>query len=210
MIANPAIPYTAALSHPFTLNDLRMRRSMAEEPSSSSALALSGLALAVALAIGAFVWLNPLRLFTPTEASPPALAFVPSAEPARSIESQEIIAPLTPVPATKSVEVPNAPAPAVQAPRVPAPVVRHRAAGIKPESRGKAMDKTKTTVLQADPTERTAPSVLLTKPEENAAPSVLPTKPEETTDAPIVLKQADDTGNAPKSAVTNDQTPVTE
>jgi hypothetical protein len=86
MITNPAIPYPAALSHPFTLNDLRMHRSMPEEPSSNSALALPGLALAVVLAIGAYIWLSPLGLFAPTEASPPALAFVRSAEPARPIE----------------------------------------------------------------------------------------------------------------------------
>ena len=197
MIANPAIPYSAAVPHPFTLNDLRMHPSVAEEPSSTSALTRSGLVLAVVLAIGAFIWLDPLRLFTPTEASPPAPAFVPSAEPARPSERQEIIAPLTPVPATKSVEVPIAPAPVVQAPHVPAPVVRPRATSIKPESRANPMDKTNTTVPQASPMEKTAPPVLLTKPEER-------------TDAPIVLKLGDDTKNVPKPATTNDQTPMTE
>ena len=210
MIANPAIPYPAAVPHPFTLNDLRMHSSIAEEPSSISALTLSGLVLAVVLAIGAFIWLDPLRLFTPTEASPPAPAFVPSAEPARPTARQEIIAPLTPVPATKSVEVPIAPAPVVQAPHVPALVVRPRAASIKPESRGNPMDNTNTTVLQASPKEKTAPPALLTKPEEKTAPPVLLTKPEERTDAPIVLKLGDDTKNAPKPGATNDQTPVTE
>jgi hypothetical protein len=111
MIASPAIPSPAAVPHPFALNDLRMHSSIAEEPSSTSALTLYGLVLAVVLAIGAFIWLDPLRLFTPTEARPPAPAFVPSAEPARPIERQEIIAPRTPVPATKSVEVPIPPAP---------------------------------------------------------------------------------------------------
>lgn len=211
MIANPAIPSPAAVPHPFTLNDLRAHSSIAEKPSSTSALTLSGLVLAVVLAIGAFIWLDPLRLFTPTEASPPAPAFVPSAEPARPTARQEIIAPLTPVPATKSVEVPIAPAPVVQAPHVLAPVVRPRAASIKPESRGNPMDKTNTTVLQASPKEMTAPPALLTKPEEKTAPPVLLTKPEEGTDAPIVPKLADDTKNdAPKPAATNDQTPVTE
>ena len=205
MIANPAIPYPAAVPHPFTLNDLRMHSSIAEEPSSTSALTLYGLGLAVVLAIGAFIWLDPLHLFTPTEASPPAPAFVPSAEPARPTARQEIIAPLTPVPATKSVEVPIAPAPVVQAPRVLAPVVRPRAASIKPESRGNPMDKTNTTVPQV----KTAPPVLLTTPEEKAAPPLLLTNPEEKTDAPIVLK-LDDTKNAPKPAATNDQAPVTE
>ena len=205
MIANPAIPYPAAVPQPFTLNDLRMHSSIAEEPSSISALTLSGLVLAVVLAIGAFIWLDPLRLFTPTESSPPAPAFVPSAEPARPTARQEIIAPLTPVPATKSVEVPIAPAPVVQAPHVPALVVRPRAASIKPESRGNPMDKTNTTVLQV----KTAPPVLLTTPEEKAAPPLLLTNPEEKTDAPIVLK-LDDTKNAPKPAATNDQAPVTE
>jgi hypothetical protein len=197
MIANPAIPSPAAVPHPFTLNELRAHSSIAEEPSSTSALTLSGLVLAVVLAIGAFIWLDPLRLFTPTEATPPAPAFVPSAEPARPIERQEIIAPPMPVPATKSVEVPIAPAPVVQAPHILAPVVRPRAASIKPESRGNPMDKTNTTVLQASPEEKTAPPVLLTNPEEK-------------TDAPIVLKLGDDTKNAPKPAATNDQTPLTE
>ena len=196
MIANPAVPHPAAVPHPFTLNDLRGHRSIAKKPSSTSTLILSGLVLVV-LAISVFIWLDPLRLRTPTEASPPAPAFVPSAEPARPTERQEIIAPLTPVPATKSVEVPIGTAPVVQAPRAPAPVVRARAASIKPESRGNPMDKTNTTVLQAKPEEKTAPPVLLTKPEEK-------------TDAPIVLKLGDDTKNAPKPAATNDQTPVTE
>jgi hypothetical protein len=197
MIANPAIPHPAAVPHPFTLNDLRAHSSIAEEPSSTSALTRSGLILAGVLAIGAFIWLDPLRLFTPTEASPPAPAFVPSPKPVQPTERLEIIAPLAPVPATKSVEVPIAPASVVQAPHVAAPVVRPRPASIKPESRGNPMDKTNTTVLQAKPEEKTAPPVLLAKPEEK-------------TDAPIVLKLGDDTKNAPKPAATNDQTPVTE
>jgi hypothetical protein len=135
MIANPAIPSPVAVPHPFTLNDLRMHTSIAEAPSSTSALTLSGMVLAVVLAIGAFLWLDPLHLFTPTEASQPAPAFVPSPEPALSIERQQIITPLTPVPATKSVEVPIAPALVVQAPHVLAPVVRPRAANIKPEEK---------------------------------------------------------------------------
>src|SRR5512133_1720400 len=101
MIANPAIPYPAAVALPFTFDDLRVQSSIVEEPSSTSALTLSGLVLAVVLAIGAFIWLDPLRLFTPTEASPPAPAFVPSAEPPPPTERQQSIAPLTPVPATK-------------------------------------------------------------------------------------------------------------
>ena len=195
MIANPAIPSPAAAPHPFTLNDLRAHSSIAEVPSSTSALTRSGLVLAGVLAIGAFIWLDPLRLLTPTEAGPPAPAFVSSAEPARPTERQEIIAPRTPVPATKSVEVPLAPV--VQAPHVLAPAVRPRAASIKPESRANPVDKTNTTVLQA-------------KPEEKMAPPVLLAKPEEKTDAPIVLKLGDDTKIAPTPAATNDQTPVTE
>jgi hypothetical protein len=193
MIVNPALPSPAA--GPVTLNDLRVHDSIAGEPSSTSAMTFSGLVLAVLLAIGAFMWLDPLHLFTPTEASPPAPAFVPSAEPARPIERQEIIAPPTPVPATKSIEIPVAPV--VQAPHVIAPVVRPRAASIKPEARGNPMDKTNTTVIEASPKEKTAPPALLTKPEEK-------------TDAPIVLKLGDDIKNAPKPAATNDQTPVTE
>ena len=202
MIANPAIPSPAAA--PLTLNDLRAHSSIAEEPSSTSAVTFSGLILAVVLAIGAFIWLDPLRLFTPTEASPPAPAFVPLPEPPRPIERQEIIAPPTPITATKSNELPVPTAPVVQAPHVLlAPVLRPRATSLKPESRGAPMDKTNTTVLQASPKEQTAPSVLLTTPEEKAAPPLLPTKPEEKTDAPIVLKLGDDTKNAPKPAATN-------
>jgi hypothetical protein len=205
MIANPAISYPGGVPHPFTLNDLRAHNTIAEEPSSTSALTLSGLALAVVLAIGALIWL----LLTPTETSSPAPAIVPSAEPARPTERQETTAPLTPVPATKSVEVPIAPSPVVRAPQVPAPVVRPRATSIKPESRGNPMDKTNTTVRQASPKEKTAP-VPLTKPEEKTAPPALLTKPEEMTDAPIVPKLGDDTENVPKPAAANDQTPVTE
>ena len=205
MIANPAIPYPAAVPHPFTLNDLRAHSSIAEEPSSTSAVTRSSVVLAAVLAIGAFIWLDPLHLFRSTESSPPASAIVPSAEPARPAARQEIIAPLTPVPATKSVEVPIAPAPVVQAPHVPATVVRPRAASLKPEPRGNSMDKTNTPVPQV----KTAPPVLLTTPEEKAAPPLLLTNPEEKTDAPIVLK-LDDTKNAPKPAATNDQAPVTE
>lgn len=217
MIANPAIP------HPFTLNDLRVHSTISEEPSSTSALTLAGVALAVVLAIAAYSWPAPLRWFTPTEANPPAPAFVPSAEPARPIERQEIIAPLTPVPATKSVEAPIAPAPVVQAPHVPAPVVRPRAATLKPESRGNPIDKTNTTVRQATPIEKAsppvllnkaeeklAPPVLLTRPAEMLSPPVLLTKPEEKTEAPIIRKLGDDARNAPKPAATNDPAPVTE
>ena len=216
MIANPAIPYPAAVPHPFTLNDLRAHSSIAEEPPSTSAMTLYGLALAVVLAIGAFIWLDPLRLFTPTEASPPAPALIPSAEPARQIERQEIIAPRTAVPAMKSVEVPIAPV--VQAPHVLAPAVRPRAASIKLESRGNPMGNTNTAVLHATPKEKlltkpeeeTAAPVVLTTPEGKAAPSALLTKPEERTDAPVVPKVGDDTKDAPKPAATNAQTPVTE
>jgi hypothetical protein len=193
MIANPVIPSPAAGPHPFTLNDLRVHSSVVEEPSSISALTISGLVLA----IGAFIWLDPLHLFTPTKASPPAPAFVPPAEPARLIERQETIAPPTPAPAAKSVEVPVAPAPLVQAPHVPAPLVRPRGASIEPEFRGNPTDKTNTTVLRATPKEQTVLPVLLTKPEEK-------------TDVPIVVKLGDDTNNAPKPATTDDQAPVTE
>jgi hypothetical protein len=83
-------------------------------------------------------------------------------------------------------------------------MVGPRAASVKPETRGKSMDKTNLTVLQASPKEK-----LLTKPEEETALTALVTKPEERMSAPIVLKLRDDT-TAPKSAATNDQTPVTE
>jgi hypothetical protein len=113
MIANPAIPYPAAVPHPFTLNDLRVHDTIGEKPSSSSSstLTLYGMGLAVVLAIGAFIWLDPLHLFTPTEASLPGPAF---------------IAPLTPAPATKSVAAPIAPVPLVQAPRVSVLVVQKK------------------------------------------------------------------------------------
>jgi hypothetical protein len=209
MIANPAIPYPGGVPDSFTLNDLRVHDTIEEKPSSHSTLTLSGMGLALVLAIGAFIWLDPLHLFTPTEASPPAPAIVPSAAPARPTERLEIIAPLTSVPATKSIEVPIVPAPVVLAPQVPAPVVQPRAASIKPESRGIPMLKTNTTVPQASPKEKTAPPVL-TKPEDQMASPALLTKPEEKTDTPIVPKVGDDTKNAPTPAPTNDQAPVTE
>ena len=199
MIANPAIP------HPYTLNDVRVHSSIAEEPSSTSALTVSGLAVAALLAIGMFIWLDPLRLLTPIEESPPTRAIVPSAEPARPTERQAIIAPLTPVPATKSIEVPIATAPAIQASHIPAPAARPRAAGNKPN-----LDKTNTTVLETSPKEMTAPPVLLSKPEQEMAPPVPVIKTEQATDAPIVPKLGDDIKNEPKPGAANGQAPVTE
>jgi hypothetical protein len=196
MIVHPTAPSPAAVSHSFTLNDLRVHRSIAEEPSSISALTISGLVLAAVLAFGAFIWLDPLHLFTPTEARPPAPAFVPS-EPAGPVETQGITAPLAPVPETKSVEAPIAPASMIQAPHVPPPVVRPRAASIKSESRGNPIDKANATVLQASPKEQTALPVL-------------PAKPDEKTDAPMVLKLGDETKNVSKPATTDDQASVTE
>jgi len=210
MIANPAIPSPVSVPHAFTLNDLRPHSAVAEVPSSTSVLNVSGLVLAVVLAIGAFIWLDPLHLFSPTEASPPAPAIVPPAEPARQIERQEIMAPMTPVPATKSVEVPIAPAPAVQAPHVSVPVVHPRAANAKSESGRNPIDSTNSTVLKTTPMETTAPPVPLSKPEEMATPPALPIKPAEKLDTSIVAKPTDDTGNAPKPAATKDPTPVTE
>jgi hypothetical protein len=211
MIANPAIPFPGAVPQPFTLNDLRVHDTLREEaPAPTSKLSLYGMGLAVILAIGAFMWLDPMHLFTPTEESAPAPAAVPSALPARTIEKQEIIAPLTPVPATKSLEAPIAPAPVVQAPQVQAPVVQRRAASAKPESRAIPIDKAKAVVPQAVPMEPTAPPMLLSKPAEPAPPPALLTKPEEKTDMPIVPKLVDDTKIAPIPAATTSQAPVTE
>jgi len=203
MIENPASPSPGAVPHPFTLNDLRphWHSSIPEEPSATYRRALYGLVPTVVVAIGAFIWLDPLHLFARTEASPPAPAVVASAEPAPPTEKLEVTAP--PVPATKSVEAPIAPV--VQAPQVPAPAVRHRAASVKPQSRGNPMDRTNTASLPASPKE--SPQ---TKPEQETAPPALATKPEESTDAPIVPKPDDDTKSAPKPAATDDQPPVTE
>ena len=212
MIENPARPSPGAVPHPFTLNDLRpWHSSIPEEPSTAYRLTLYGLVPAVVVAIGAFIWLDPLHLFARTEANPPAPPPVASAEPAPPAERTEVTAPPTPVPMTKSVEAPTASA--VQASRVPAPVVRHAvqpavqpsAASVKPESRGKPKDRTNTAALAASPKENP-----LTKPEQETPPPALVTKPEERTDAPIVPKPDDDTKNAPKPAAANDQSPVTE
>jgi hypothetical protein len=201
MIANSATPYPGD-PHPFTLNDLRVQNTVPDVPSTTSTLTLAGVAVAAALAIGAFVWADPLHWFTPHEASQPTPAVAPSGVAARPTESQEITAPLTPVPPTKSVEAPIAPAPTARAPQAAAPVVQPRAASIKPESRRTPADKTNTKLAQASTNEKTAPPAL-TRPEEQATPPVL-----ERTDAPIVPKVADDTKNTPKPAATNDQTPA--
>jgi hypothetical protein len=205
MIANPASASPEAAPHPFTLNDLRphVHSSIPEEPPSAYRLTVYGLVPTVVVAIGAFIWLDPLRLFARTEASPPAPTLVASAQPALPTERQEVIATRPPVPATKSVEAPIAPV--VQAPHAPAPVVRPNAASVKPRSRGNPVDRTNTTVLPASPKEN-----LLTKSEQETAPPALLTKPEERTDAPIAPKPDDDTKNAPKPDATNDQPPVTE
>jgi len=203
MIADPTSPSPGAVPHPFTLNDLRpsVHSSAPEEPSSTYRLTLYGLVPTVVVAIGAFIWLDPLHLFARTEARPPTPALVASAGSALPTERSEVTAQPTPVPATKSVEAPIAPV--VRAPHVPAPV-RPSVASVKPESRGNAMDRTNTTVVPAIPKEN-----LLTKPEQETAPALL-TKPEERADAPIVPKPDDDTKNAPKPAATNDQQPAAE
>ena len=208
MIENPASPSPEAVPHPFTLNDLRpWHSSIPEEPSSTYRLTVYGLVPTVVVAIGAFIWLDPLHLFARTEASPPAPALVASAGPALPTERLEVTAPPTPVPATKSVEAPIAPV--VRAPQAPAPVVRPavrpNVASVKPESRGNPVDRTNTASLPASAKEN-----LLTKPEQETTPPTLLTKPEERTDAPIVPKPDDDAKNAPKPAATNDQSPVTE
>lgn len=216
MIVNPAIPDSTDVPHPASLNDLRVQNTVEEPPSTSSRLTLYGLSLAAVLAIGAFIVLDPLHSSAPTTATAPASTVVSSAGPAQPAERQEIIAPLTTAPATKSVEAPVAPAPVVRAPQVPAPVVRSPAASAKSESRSNTAGKTNTTVAQAKTTppaltkEMTAPPVLLSKPEETAAPSTLATKPEETPAAPIVPKASDDTKSAPKPAATADPTPAPE
>src|SRR5258708_39449879 len=201
MIADPAGPSPGAAPHPFTLNDVRPypHNSIPEEPSSTYRLTVYVLVPTVVVAIGAFIWLDPLHLFARTEASPPAPALVASAGPALPTERLEVIAPRTPVPATKSVEAPIAPV--VRAPHVPAPVVRPSVASVKPESRGNPVDRTNKT----GPKEN-----LRTEPEQEKAPPALLTKPEERTDAPIVPQPDDATKNAAKPAATNDQPPVTE
>ena len=74
MIVNPAIPDSTDVPEGFTLNDLRVQNTVEEAPSSASRLTLYGLSLAAVLAIGAFVWLDPLHSSTSTEATAPASA----------------------------------------------------------------------------------------------------------------------------------------
>src|SRR5438045_9361742 len=106
MIANSATSYPEAAPHPSTLNDLRVQNTVSEPPSSTSALALAGLALVVAVAIGAFVWKDPLHWFTPTESRAPTPAVVQSGDAARPTQTQETTTPLPSVPATKLREAP--------------------------------------------------------------------------------------------------------
>jgi hypothetical protein len=191
MIANSANPYPQDVSRPSTLNDLRVQNTVADVPSSASALTLAGVAAAVVLAIGAFVWMDPLHLhlFTPTPTNPPTS---------------------TPLSTTNSVEVPTAPARAAQAQQVPTPETQPRAAATKPDSRrnSAAKSNTNTRVAQASTSDMTAPPTL-TAPEEKAQPPVLLAKPEEKMDAPVVPKVADGAGNAPKPA-SADQAPAAE
>lgn len=207
MIANSASPYPEDISHPFTLNDLRVQNTVPDAPSSGFALALAGVVLAAILAIGAFLWLDPLHWFTRAEPSPPTQATVPSGDAAPPTESQPTIAPLTPDPAAKSVEAPIAPEPAAQAPQAPA--VQPRAANIKPDSRRNPAAKTNsnTKIAQANTSESTAPQAL-TRSEETTAPPALLTKPDEKADAPIVPKVGDDSRNASTPAATNAPAPV--
>jgi len=191
MIANPDI------SHPFTLNDLRVHGVYDDAPPSASGLSLSLLALGLVVAIGAFVMLDPLRLFTTTGATQPAAAVVASTGPAWPIETQEIVAPPTPAPATRFVEAPIAPAPVVHAPPAPAPVTRPHAASIKSEPRSNPVDKTSATAVAAAPKEVTAPPALLNKLEERV-------------DAPIVPKLVEEPKSPPKPAATSEPTPATE
>lgn len=210
MISNPAMPHPAMGPRQFTLNDLRVRSYVTGEKSSSSALAVPGMVLVAALALGAFVMLDPLALFAPPEPKAAAPAFVPPTEPARPAAMKEIITPQPNVPATKYIEEPAVTAPVVQAPQVPAPAARQRAGGITPESRTSRKNKADITALRATPGERPAPPIVLTRPEEKAAPPVLLTKPEEKTDAPIVPNRGDAIKDAPKPAAANDQPPVKE
>ena len=90
---------SAAVPHPFTLNDLRAQPHR-EEPSSTSTPIFSGLVLAVFLATGAFIWL--IRCFATSTSCPPA-RHSSRQQNLRGRLREEIIAPLTPVHATKSI-----------------------------------------------------------------------------------------------------------
>ena len=216
MIANPGNPYPE-VPHPLTLNDLRVHNVFEEAPEPLSPLALSGMAAVVVLAIGAFVWLDPLHLFTSTDATPPAPAPVASA-PAQPSERQDVVAPPTPAPPTKIVEAPVSPPPPVaQAPQVQASAARPRVAATKPEPRGTPTDKIRTAARQASPEEKMAPPVVVT-PEEKSAPSASQAKPEEKADVPTVApmvapsipKPIEDTKSAPPAPAASNPPPATE
>lgn len=192
MIANPGNPTPETLPHPFTLNDLRVHNVMDEAPEPTSPLALYGMAAVVVLAIGAFVWMDPLHLFASRDATPPAQdsvsstapATVPSTETPQAPQGQETVAPVPSVTATKSAEAPTPPAPLAQAPQVAAPVTRPHIAAAKPESRGTPADKIHTAARKASPEETMAPPVVLSNPEEKSTPPAAQAKPEEKADAP--------------------------
>lgn len=195
MIANPAIAYPAGASHPLTLNDMRVHTTTEQETPPASALPIYGLALV--LAIAGFVWVDPLHLRGQTEAMAPAPVFVPSVQPVRTTERQEIMAPLPTVRTPKSVEAPVAPAPAARTPQIGAPVVRTRAASGVPPSRGNTVDRTNTTAPQA-------------RQPEVAAPAVPPTMPEVKVNPPVVPKLGDEARSTPRPATTNLPSTVTE
>ena len=174
MIANSATPYPPGAPHRFTLNDLRVQNTVPDAPSSTSAMTVAVVGSAVVLAIGAFAWVDPLHLHLLRQPKLPRNGSIrPSRENLRSTtQSQELAAPLAPVPATKSAEAPIAPAPEARGPQPPAPVVQPRAASIsRNPSAIQRPDKDQYKGRQGSTNEKMA-SLTLTKPEEKATPPV--------------------------------------
>lgn len=120
--------YHEAVQRPVTLNDLRVRSYITEHATSNSAVALSGMILVAVLAVGAFVMVDPLGMYSSPNPAPAAPAHVAPVAPAAPALTNEIV--LRPLPATiaKSVEPPAAQAPAARTPVTRAPAARAPAA----------------------------------------------------------------------------------
>lgn len=111
MSAVHATTYPAASPRALTLNDFRLRSEVADEQSSKSSVGLTGMIVVAAIAVGAFLYFDPLGFTEPKVASqPPVTTSVTASVP-------------TPMPMPSASNSAIAPAPALPAVVAPAPKV---------------------------------------------------------------------------------------